>query len=363
MNKPVAVIGAGNGGCAISAYLSSQGAKVNLCDLFPQYLKDLEENGGIELTLEGVTTHQTLNMLTTNVPAAIADAKLIMVVTPSFTHKMIAKAAAAALKDDQIVVLNPGRTGGALEFLNTIREEGCHAKIIIAETQTLIYSCRRTGGAAVEIYGTKKEVDLGTFPANRTQEVLDVLHPYYPQFAPAKNCLQTSLSNIGALFHPTPVLLNVGRIENDERGYRYYIDGITPSVAKLVHQIDLERQAVANAYHTPVISAEEWLKQSYETYGDSLYELIQHNEAYFDIMAPHSIDARYITEDVPMSLVPISELGHIAGVPVPNIDAVIALTSTLFGKDFRAEGRCAKNLGIEGMTRDQVAHFFETGEK
>lgn len=363
MQKTIAVIGAGNGGTAISAYLSSCGVSVNLCDLFPQYLEGIRANGGIDLTLDGKTSHQTLNKLTTDVAEAIEGVELIMVVTPSFTHNMIAKAAASALQDGQIVVLNPGRTGGALAFLNAIHAENCHADITVAETQTLIYSCRKTGDASVEIYGVKKEVDLGAFPANRTQQVLDALHPYYPQFCGVKNCLQTSLSNIGALFHPTPVLLNIGRIENDERGYRYYIDGITPSVAKLVHEIDLERRAVAEAYNTPVISAEEWLKQSYDTYGEDLYELIQHNNAYADIMAPHTIQARYVTEDVPMSLVPISELAHIAGVDVPNIDAVISLTSTIYGRDFRAEGRCAENLGIQGMEKEEVARYFETGEK
>ena len=68
-------------------------------------------------------------------------------------------------------------------------------------------------------------------------------------------------------------------------------------------------------------------------------------------------------EDVPMSLVPISELARIAGVPTPNIDAVIQLTSSIYQRDFRAEGRCAKNLGIEGMSKAQVTHFFETGER
>ena len=284
-----------------------------------------------------------------------------MVVTPSFTHKMIAEACAAALTDGQVVVLNPGRTGGALEFRNTLRAKGCTADVTIAETQTLIYSCRKTGPASVEIYGVKKEVALGAFPASRTQQVLDLLDPYYPQFTPAKNCLETSLSNIGALFHPTPVLLNIGRIENDANGFRYYWDGITPSVAGLVKKLDEERMAVAAAYGVQILSAEEWLKQSYETYGDSLYELIQHNNAYGDIKAPKTIDARYVTEDVPMSLVPISTLGQAAGVPTPNIDAVIQLTSAIYGRDFRAEGRCAKNLGLEGMTRDQVARYFETG--
>ena len=64
-----------------------------------------------------------------------------------------------------------------------------------------------------------------------------------------------------------------------------------------------------------------------------------------------------------MSLVPISELGRLAGVPTPNMDAVIQLTSTIYQRDFRSEGRNAKNMGIEGMSLEQVAHYFQTGKK
>ena len=363
MQRPIAVIGAGNGGVAISAYLASIGVRVRLCDPFPEYIRSIEPHGGIDLTLDGKTSRQRLEMLTTDIPAAIEGARLIMAVTPALTHAMIADAVAPALRDGQIVVLNPGRTCGALAFLNAVRARGCRADITVAETQTLIYSCRKTGDAAVEIYGVKKKVLLGALPGKRTQEVLDALNPYYPQFQAARSCLETSLSNIGALFHPTPILLNIGRIESEERSYRFYMDGISPSVAKLIHHIDLERIAVAEAYQTRILSAEEWLRQSYDVTGEDLYELLQSNAAYASVQSPPTIQARYVNEDVPMSLVPISELGRIAGVPTPNIDAVITLTSTIYGRDFRAEGRCAKNLGIEGMTREQVGHYLETGEK
>jgi len=361
MSKSVAVIGAGNGGSAIAAYLSSIGTKVHLCDLFPEYIKGIQEDGGITMTLDGKTSKHALDMVTADVVEAIRGVKLIMVVTPSFTHKMIAEACCSALSDGQIVVLNPGRTGGAMEFLNAIRTKGCTADITVAEAQTLVYSCRKTGPSSVEIYGVKKELTLGTFPANRTQMVLDELNPLYPQFVPAKNCLETSLSNIGALFHPAPVLLNIGRIESDPNGFRYYWDGISPSTAGLIGKIDAERQAIADAYGVEILSAEEWMKQSYDTYGGSLYELIQHNEAYGSIKAPTTIQARYVTEDVPMSLVPISELGRIAGVATPNIDAVIQLTSTIYARDFRAEGRNAEKLGLAGMSKEQVITLFETG--
>ena len=58
MDTTVAVIGAGNGGTAISAYLASCGVKVNLCDLFPQYLEGIQAAGGIDLTYDGQTSHQ-----------------------------------------------------------------------------------------------------------------------------------------------------------------------------------------------------------------------------------------------------------------------------------------------------------------
>ena len=363
MSNTIAVIGAGNGGTAISAFLASKGACVNLCDLFPQYVEGIQKEGGITLTIEGKTTRETLNYVGTDVARAIKGVKLIMIVTPSFTHKMIAEACSPLLEDGQIIVLNPGRTGGAVEFLATIRKLGCTKDIIIAEAQTLIYSCRKTGDASVEVYGVKKEVDLGAFPASKTGEVIAELNPYYPQFKPVSNCLETSLSNIGALFHPSPVLLNIGRIETDKNGFKYYIEGISPSVAKLVKGIDKERMAVAAAYGVKILSAEEWLKASYDTHGEDLYELLQNNQAYADIKAPGTIQARYVTEDVPMSLVPISELGRVAGVPTPAIDAVITLTSVIYERDFRKEGRSLANMGLEGMTREQVARYFETGTK
>ncbi len=363
MEKRIAVIGAGNAGAAITSYLISQGAEVNMCDLFPSYLENLIANDGIDLTFEGKTSHQKPAMITTDLPKGIEGVRLIMVATPAFSHKMIAEAVAGSIKDGQIIVLNPGRTGGALEFLNTVRKNGCKADVTIAEAQTLIYSCRRDSKAGVAIYGVKHEVELAAFPATRTADVIEALQPYYPQFKATDSCLKTSFSNIGSLFHPTPVLMNVGRIETDKNGYKFYVDGISPSVAKVVHQIDLERQAVAAAYGVKVLSAEEWLRACYDTHGDDLYELLQNNAAYFDIYGPTTVEARYITEDIPMSLVPISELGHIAGVNVSNIDSVIQLASTMMGRDFRAEGRSAKNMGIEGMTHEQIINYFQTGEK
>ena len=363
MSISVAVIGAGNGGTAISAYLAAAGAEVRLCDLFPEFLTGIQEKGGIELHIEGKVVNASPKIVTSDLGEAVRGAELIMVVTPAFTHKMIAEKVWEYLEDGQVVILNPGRTAGALEFLNAIRAKGCTKDVVIGETQTLIYSARKTGPAEVHVYGVKKKVAISAFPGNRMGDVLRLLNEYYPQFTPTANVLETSLANIGSMFHPTPILCNIGRIENDQRGYRYYWDGITPSVAKLIECLDAERLAVGKAYGVELISAYEWLNQSYGVEGENLYERICANTAYGDIKAPTTIQARYMTEDVPNGLVPIAALGAAAGVATPNIDAVITLACSIYGKDFRAEGRSLQNLGLEGMGKDAIIRFFQTGIK
>lgn len=307
--------------------------------------------------------HAVPELVTSDLKEAAKGSDLIMVVTPAFTHKMIAEKICEYLEEGQVVVLNPGRTGGALEFLNTLRSKGCTKDIVVAETQTLIYSARKTEPEKVQIYGIKKSVAVSCIPGNRIGDVLALLKDYYPQFKPAESVLETSLSNIGSMFHPTPILLNIGRIENDNRGYRYYWDGITPSVAKLIERLDSERLKVGEAYGIKLLSAYEWLNQCYEVKGDSLYERLQNNTAYGEIKAPTTIQARYMTEDVPMGLVPIAALGKAAGVETPIIDAVITLASSIYDKDFRSEGRSLKNLGLEGLAKEQITEFFATGEK
>ena len=344
----------------IAEYLKAMEARISP---IVSFLKDIQYSGYIELTYSGKTERVHPALVTADVAKALAGAGLIMVATPAFTHKMIAKACAEFLEDGQIIVLNPGRTGGALEFLTTVRDLGCQKDIIVAEAQTLIYSCRKTAGNAVSIYGVKNAVDVSAFPANRIDAVLAALTPYYDQFQPVKNGLATSLANIGSMFHPLPVLLNVGRIENDERGFRYYWDGITPSVAALIEQLDAERLAVAASYGVSILSAKEWLARSYETHGDTLYERIRNNEAYGDISGPKTIQVRYMTEDVPNGLVPIAALGDAAGVETPMIDAVITLASGLYHTDFKTEGRSLQNLGIDGMSKQAILHYFETGVK
>ena len=63
---------------------------------------------------------------------------------------------------------------------------------------------------------------------------------------------------------------------------------------------------------------------------------------------------RYVTEDVPTGLVPISELGKKFGVETPAINTIINLADILFDADFRAKGRNLDQLGLRDLSTEEI---------
>ena len=83
-----------------------------------------------------------------------------------------------------------------------------------------------------------------------------------------------------------------------------------------------------------------------------------YNPAYHDIKAPGSIFTRQLTEDIPTGLLPMSELGHLAGVETPLMDSIITIVSSLLGFDFRKNGRTLENLGLGDKNKQQVIELL-----
>lgn len=348
-----AVLGAGNGGMAIAGHLGLMGFEVRLFNRSPERLDAVKAHGGIELTgqLKGFGE---VKLATTDMKAALEGADVIMVVVPASAHEFMAQASAHHLRDGQIVVLNPGRTGGALQFAKILRNKGIETYIFLAETQTLLYACRVIEPAKVEIFQVKNSVSLATLPAYWIPDVLQMMRPAFPQFVPGDNVFKTSLENIGAIFHPALLILNAPRIEMLGGDFDYYMEGIAPYTSRILEALDSERVAVAAALGIGVNTAREWLYLAYDVAGKTLCEAVQSNLGYKGIKAPNNLEHRYITEDVPYSLVPIASLGELLGVSTPTIKSVIQLASVLHQRDYWSEGRTVEKLGLEGLSVKQI---------
>lgn len=366
-----AVLGAGNAGLALAAYLSLRGFEARLHNRGAARLHAVRSEGGVWLewpsarggSARATRAFASLAVATTSLAEAIGEAEVILVATPATAHRDLAAGLAPHLRDGQAVVLNPGRTGGALEFRQVLDHEGCTADVVVAEAETLVFACRADASARATIFGAKRRVRLAALPARRTVELLHRLRPAFPQFGPAQHVLATGFANIGAVFHPAPLLLNLGRVEAGH-AFEYYHGAVTPSVARVMEAVDAERLAVARAWGVRVPSAVDWLADTYGTprpVDGGLHAAILATPAYAGIQSPATPDCRYLTEDVPAGLVPLSELGRAAGVATPHMDALVELASTVQGVDLRSSGRRLDRLGIAGRPVWAVRHFVLEG--
>lgn len=352
------VVGAGHGGLCMAGHLGLQGFRVRLYNRSEEHLEGVRWHGGVLLSGE-VCGFGAVELATHQIGNALAGADVIMVVTPANAHRPLAQLMAPHLEDGQILVLNPGRTGGALEVDATLRESGCKALVLTAEAQTFLYASRSLSRSEGRIFKIKHAVPLATIPSFWIPEALAVIHQAFPGFIAGTNVLTTSFDNIGAVFHPALTLLNAGWIEATGGDFEYYLEGVTPSVGRVLESIDAERIRVGTGLGLQCITARQWLYRSYDSTGANLCEAIRNTSSYAGIKAPVDIQHRYIFEDVPMSLVPMSSLGAQLGIATPTIDMIIRLGCLLHGRDFFSEGRTVERLGLAGKTvkeiRQQVA--------
>ncbi len=357
------VMGAGHGGKAMAAHLALMGYETALYNRTAAHIETIRARRGIELDSYpgGPRGFGKLALVTSDIQKAVQFADVLMVVLPSSAHRDIAQACAAYLRDGQIVILHPGRTCGAIEFAKVLKDHNGAANVTVAEAQTFIYASRSTGPAQAHIFSIKDAVPLAALPSTRTQAVLDVIHEAYPQFVDGGNVLQTGLDNMGAIFHPALTILNAGWIEATRGDFQFYIDGVTPSTARVLEVLDRERVTIAAALGIRAMTAMEWLKMAYDASGADLYEAVHANPGYYGISAPNRLEHRYIFEDVPMSLVPMASLGKRYGVSTRGIEALIHLSCIIHRTDYWRRGRTLDKLGIENLSVSELTRYVNEG--
>ncbi len=356
------VIGAGHGGKAMAAHLALMGFPTTLYNRTPDHIAAIKELGGIDLDYElGPRGFGKLACVTSNIQEAVEKADMIMVVVPSSAHAEVAKSCAPYLKDGQILLLHPGRTCGAIEVAKVLRDNNCNCDVTVAEAETFIYASRSDGPAQARIFRIKEAVPLAALPATRTRNVLDVVRQAYPQYIDGINVLQTGLNNMGAIFHPALTILNAGWIETTHGDFEFYIDGVSPSVARVLEALDRERVTVAAALGIRGRTAMEWLKLAYDTIGEDLHQAIHNQPGYYGIKAPTTLYHRYIFEDVPMSLVPIASLGQHYGVSVRGMDSIIRMACVVHRTDYWRRGRTLEKLGIDRLSVGELTHYVNEG--
>lgn len=339
MKNEVCIIGAGHQGISMAAHLALCGVRVNLWNRSEETIKSIisEKKIYCKGIIEGTAG---INKISMDIRDVIAN--VIMVTTPSIAHKEIARVIAPFVHEKMVILLNPGRCFGAIEFAEELKKQGIHDMPHIGETQSIVYTCRKSDNNHAVIFAFKRNVSLSVLGGDDSYDYVykhlpDCLKPYFQK---AKSVAETSLNNVGMILHCAPVLMNIGWIESDKVDFKYYYDGISPSIAGYLEKMDRERITVAEKIGVQAESVMDWLKRTYGVEGNTLYECLRNNKSYQEIDAPKGLNTRYIFEDVPNGLVSVEYLGtFFEGVSTPAITLIIDLANEILNCDFRHEGR------------------------
>src|ERR1700730_12885863 len=360
----VAIVGAGIGAVYLAAELGMLGGRLRLHDLDDSRLSDIRARGGIEVEGEQAG-FAAIERVTTDPAAAVDGADVIVIVTGGNHQAGAARGLAPLLRDGQIILLIQGNTGGSLVVRRALDMAGCRAAVDVAEMDNYPYSCWRLGPARIRPIVRKRWLQIASFPGNRIGEVFRRLSPLFPAAVAAPNPIYTGFTNANAMLHVANCVANAGKIDHGE-SYKFYAEGVTPAVARLYQAINAERVMVAAALGAKVPTLEDWFERTYGVRGANLSETCQllttnSDGPYQATGTPRDLQHKYITEDVPVGLMPMSALGRAAGVPTPLIDAVVALAQTMAGKDFATAARTIDRMGLAGMDAAQIRQTLAEG--
>lgn len=363
----IAILGAGNGGCAAAGDLARRGHSVRLYSRSAATLAPLVERGGVELRGQAGEGFVPLARITGDLAAAVDGADVVLLVVPSLAHPWYGEQLAPLLRDDQVVLLNPGHTLGGLHFAASLRRAGYRGRLRLGETATLTYCTRLVGPATVDVFRVAPRLPFAAFPGRDTDELLAALRPLYPALIPAASVLETALMDINAVEHPPQAICNAGWIEATGGDFYFYYQGTSPGVARVIEALDRERLALVRALgFQPTSFLERFHEAGYTTdaalASGSVYTAMQESEPNRWIRAPRSLDHRYLHEDVGCGLVPWCELAALAGVPTPLMRGLVDLAGLLVGRDYWTSGRTLAALGVAGLSLARLAEYVQEGE-
>jgi len=346
-NMNIAVLGSGNGGCAVAFDCAAHGHQIRLFDFeqFPESITAVQNRGGIHC--EGILKgFQPVAFAGHEIEKALDGADIIYAVGPAYSTRPFAEVCKPYLKQGQIVIVCPSSCGGSIEFKNGAGLDLRDQDIVVAETSTLPYAVRLLEPGKIKIFNKLKGgLFLAAVPAQNTHFVLEQVRDVYPMMSAAKNILQTSLIT----------LMNVALIERTMGDFDFYHEGVTPAVGRLIEAVDRERIAIGKKLGVEVIPDPElgviqgYMKEA--TYDNGFITA----PGFEGVKAQGSLDYRYFNEDVGYGLVFLQKLGEHVGVATPIMSAVITLVSLLMNRDYLGEARrTMETLGLSKYTAKEL---------
>jgi opine dehydrogenase len=342
------VVGSGPGGLAVAADLAAHYA-VTITDLpsFMHQLDPVRDAGGVIVnsSWHGETR---IELAVATLDDAVAGAGLVVVAVPAPHHRTLAEAIVASLAPGA-TLLFAGDGGGGL-IAHAVLARAGREDALAAETNCLPHISRSLGPGRIAADRKTGGVLIAALPADRTEDLHARLSPVWPQLQPALSAWDTLLLNYDAIDTAPTALLNAAAIERRPGGFLLWGEGASPTVVRVIVAVDAELLAVRRAiggggpgFHEMFVA--QGLAPPAETFAASLAQ----SRVLGSVRPAGSPEAleRLIASSLAWTLAVGARLGRASGVPTPTLDALVALGSTMLGRDLGAEATTLGALGIE----------------
>lgn len=359
--EPIVVLGGGHGAHAMAADLTLAGYEVRLCEhpnfRDSEHFRPTLESGEIELRGIGRTGPARPALITTDFAAALDGARLVNISIPAFGHDLFFEAMMPHLTEEHAVVVWAGDFG-SLRLAHMISETPDAQRPVILEGSTLPYGTRLAGPATVSMLLFANPILVAALPACQTKDWPEALRTLWPRVKPADHVLQAAFTNPNPLVHPPGALLSVGRIEHSHGEFYMYGEGMGPATRRVIHQSFREANAVAEELGFTITGyPDEYFDKPASIMGE-VFECPGDRYAVLaGVKGPTSLQDRYLTEDLPYGLLPITQLGDRLNVDTPTIDAIIQFGTLVCERDFWHEGRSLASLGLADMKAGEIMKY------
>ena len=351
----IAMLGAGNAGCAVSADLTMHGHEVTLIKTSHSMHDDnynylVENNGKMTLNEFGEIKSANIHKVTRDV-SEISEAEIVIIYIQTNFHEQLIERIAPYLKDDQILLINPG-------YLSTayVMKHCSDKKLIIAEAESSFIDGRIMEPGLFRVGFRNVRNPIGIYPAARREEAIAKLDQLGERFVYLNSVVEAALHNPNLVVHTVGSVMSIPRIEKSHGDFCMYHEAYSrdnPATWMILEALDAEKMNVLEKLGFPRLRYVEACK-----YRNSLDEEKDAKEVFLDYAdmdtrakGPTKVDSRYISEDVPQGLVMLEALGIALDVKTPIATALIELASAALGRDMRAEGRTPEKLGLENIQR------------
>ncbi|WP_186644287.1 NAD/NADP-dependent octopine/nopaline dehydrogenase family protein [Fluviispira vulneris] len=338
--KKIAVIGCGHGGQALAGHFSILGHSVNLY-AHPRHLGGYEavnRNGGVQC--QGVVQgFGKLNLVTTNIEKALKNTEYIFIALPVPAHEAIFINMLPYIESNQIVINLSGHFSGIFQY-DILKRSGWEKEILIADITSFPYACRSEKPSFANILAIKNKMGISSLNYSHGQEIKTAIQDFFPcELVTMSSFIETGLYDPCGISHPPSVLFNAGRIGNKEE-YYFYKDGVSIETARFLEKIDEDRINIGKNLGFKLPPYYQVMNDYYGLSHKSIYDFFKnspiHNK---NKLNPKSLNDRYISEDVPFSLVPWYSLGQSAGYESSAMRNIIDITSILNQVDYLSAGR------------------------